>query len=185
MRLPPVEHPPTLLGKLAYFMTRKRLGKVIAPLSVVYARIPRSMRMAYQISNLIERGLTLEPELRLLIQSLVAGINGCRFCTDIAKALAIRGKIGLEKIDALGQYKTSEVFDEREKAALAYAEEATRNKRVSQDTFEQLKSYFSDREIAEITLLNAIENYFNLINLPLEIESDGLCALASPTHNAP
>jgi hypothetical protein len=30
----------------------------------------------------------------------------------------------------------------------------------------------------EITWVNAVENYFNLINLPLEIESDGLCAIA-------
>ena len=26
--------------------------------------------------------------------------------------------------------------------------------------------------------LNAVENYFNLLNAPLEIESDGLCAIA-------
>jgi hypothetical protein len=29
-----------------------------------------------------------------------------------------------------------------------------------------------------ITWLNALDNYYNLINLPLEIESDGFCALA-------
>ncbi len=30
----------------------------------------------------------------------------------------------------------------------------------------------------EITWVNAVENYFNLITLPLEIASDGLCAIA-------
>jgi len=35
-----------------------------------------------------------------------------------------------------------------------------------------------EREIAELVLVNAIENYHNLLNLPLDVESDGLEALA-------
>src|SRR5712691_248699 len=65
-----------------------------------------------------------------------------------------------------------------ESAALAYVEEVTRNKRASDATFETLRKHFSEREIVEITWLNAIENYYNLINIPLEIESDGFCAIA-------
>ncbi len=38
--------------------------------------------------------------------------------------------------------------------------------------------HFSEREIVEITWVNALENYYNLLNLPLEIESDGFCAIA-------
>ena len=68
--------------------------------------------------------------------------------------------------------------NERERAALAYTEEATRHKRVSDATFETLRNHFNEREIVEITWVNALENYYNLINLPLEIESDGLCAIA-------
>jgi hypothetical protein len=41
-----------------------------------------------------------------------------------------------------------------------------------------LKKHFSDQQIVAITWLNAVENYFNLMNGPLEIESDGLCAIA-------
>ena len=49
---------------------------------------------------------------------------------------------------------------------------------VSNATFEALRKHFSEREIVEITWLNAVENYYNLINIPLEIESDGFCAIA-------
>ncbi len=45
-------------------------------------------------------------------------------------------------------------------------------------TFETLRKHFSEWEIAEITWLNALENYYNLINVPLQIESDGFCAIA-------
>ena len=44
-------------------------------------------------------------------------------------------------------------------------------------TFEALRRHFSEREIVEITWVNAVENYYNLINLPLGIESDGFCSL--------
>jgi alkylhydroperoxidase family enzyme len=63
-------------------------------------------------------------------------------------------------------------------AALAYVEEATRHKRVSDATFEELRKHFDEREIVEITWLNAVENYYNLLNVPLEIDSDGFCAFA-------
>jgi alkylhydroperoxidase family enzyme len=113
-----------------------------------------------------------------MVTTLVSQINGCSFCLDIARAMAIREHLGMEKFDALEQYRTSPLFTDRERAALAYAEEATRHKRVSDATFEALRKRFIESEIVEITWLNAVENYYNLINLPLEIESDGLCAIA-------
>ena len=84
----------------------------------------------------------------------------------------------LDKFDALPEYRTSPLFSERERAALDYVDEATRNKRVSDATFDALRPHFNDREIVELTWLNALENYYNLINLPLGIGSDGLCAIA-------
>jgi len=153
---------------------------VITPLKVVFARVPKSLKAGYAISKLVESGFSLDPELRFLVQTHVASINDCAFCVDIAKAVATHQGIDLDKCLALPEYATSPLFTERERAALAYAEEATRNKRVADATFTRLREHFNDREIVEITLLNAIENYYNLINLPLEIESDGLCALVRP-----
>ena len=45
-------------------------------------------------------------------------------------------------------------------------------------TFERLRKHFNEREIVEITWVNALANYYNLINVPLELEADGLCAIA-------
>jgi len=70
------------------------------------------------------------------------------------------------------------LFSARERAALAYAEEATGNRRVSDATFQELRNHFSEEEIAEITWVNAIENHYNLLNVPLEIGSDGFCSIA-------
>ena len=178
MRLSPVEKPKSLLVRLAYWMSRRKLGKVVTPLSAVYARIPGTIVMEYGAVRLLEGGLTIDRSLQFLIQHQVAGMNGCNFCIDIGKAMAVGYQLDIAKIEALGAYRTDARFSERERAALAYVEEATRNKRVSDETFAALRRHFDDTAIAEITWLCALENYFNLINLPLEIESDGLCAIA-------
>jgi len=85
----------------------------------------------------------------------------------------LRGLIETQRLAAETKLPAS-----RELAALAYVEEATRQRRVGDATFAVLRRHFEDTHIAEITWLCALENYFNLINVPLEIESDGLCAIA-------
>jgi len=164
--------------RIAYWMTRRQLGKVITPMKVVNARMPGSLKLSYELQKFQLKGIKLDPELHFLVTTLTAQINGCNFCVDIGRAVAVLHHLHMEKFNAILEYRTNPLFSERERAALAYAEEATRHKRVSDATFETLRKHFNDREIVEITWLNAVENYYNLINLPLEIESDGLCAIA-------
>jgi hypothetical protein len=57
--------------------------------------------------------------------------------------------------------------------------------RVADETFSALREHFSDEQIVAITWLNAVENYFNLLNAPLGIESDGLCAIAERRTGRP
>ncbi|MEE9606362.1 MAG: carboxymuconolactone decarboxylase family protein [Myxococcota bacterium] len=178
MRLQPIEKPPGPLMRFAYWMSRRQLGTVASPLKVVYARVPALARLTYQMARTEEQKLTLEPGLALLIHARTSELNGCGFCVDIARAKAVTQHIGLEKFQALADYRTSPLFDDRERAALAYAEEVTREKRVDDATFERLRKHFNEREIVEVTWVNALANYYNLINVPLELEADGLCAIA-------
>jgi alkylhydroperoxidase family enzyme len=178
VRLEPIEKPTGLMMRIAFWMTRRQLGKVLTPMKVLYPRMPGVLKLSYEIQKFETKGIRLEPALHFMVGTLVSEINGCSFCVDIGRAMAIRQHLGMEKFNALSQYQTSPLFSDRERAALAYVEQATRQKRVSDTTFETLRKHFSDSEIVEITWLNAVHNYYNLLNLPLEIESDGLCAIA-------
>lgn len=178
MRLEPIEKPKGLKMRLAFAMTKRQFGKVMTPMKVMFPRMPGVLKLSYEMQKFEMNGLRLEHELRAMVALLAAQINGCSFCVDIGRAVAVGRELPMEKFNALADYRTSPLFSERERAALAYAEEATRHKRVSDATFEALRRHFDDRDIMEITWVNALENYYNLINLPLEIESDGLCAIA-------
>jgi len=178
MRIAPIETPKGPLQHLSYWLLRRRLGKTITPWKVIFARLPGAIPAQLGIYWGLERGLRFDPDLQLLLQAFVAGANGCTFCLDIGRAMATSRGALLEKIDAVASFRTSPLFTERERAALAYVDEATRTRRVADETFAALRRHFDEREIVAITWLNAVENYFNLLNVPLGIEADGLCAIA-------
>jgi len=177
MRLTPIERSGPLM-RLAGWMMRRQFGKSLTPWQVIFTRLPRAIPTQLAVYWGLDKGLPLAPDLQLLLQSHVASLNGCNFCIDIGRAMATYRGAALEKMDAVANWRTSPLFDAAERAALAYVEEATRTKRASDATFAELRAHFDDRQIVAITWLNAIENYFNLLNGPLEIESDGLCAIA-------
>ncbi len=178
MRLEPIEKPPGLLMRAAYWMMRRDLGKATTPLTVVYSRAPKLATTVYRMAQAEEKRVSLDPALKLLIHAVASHANGCGFCVDIGRARAVQKGVGLEKLSAIAEYRTSPLFSDAERAALRYAEVATRDKQVPDDVFEEVRKHYSEREIVEITWVNALANFYNLTNVPLELESDGLCAIA-------
>ncbi len=80
-----------------------------------------------------------------------------------------------EKILALGDYATSDLYDGNERLALEYADAITLSDRdVDDDLFAKLKQSFSDDEIVELTAVIAWENSSSKFNRALRIESQGL-----------
>ena len=71
-------------------------------------------------------------------------------------------------------YLASDLFDERERAALEWAEHMTKNTAASRDdVYDRLKAQFSDAEIVELTLICSMFNMINRFNdsLKLTIEN--------------
>jgi alkylhydroperoxidase family enzyme len=173
--LAPIENPKGLMMKLAYFFTRRQFGKVLTPLKVHSARLPAAFGLFYSKIGQLDKKLLLPPETALLIRQQVARLNVCLFCIDIGRAVTIKASMDQAKFDALEQYRTSSLFTDQERAALDYATELTRDKKVDPDTFARLDRYYSEREICEIVWLVASEHVYNITNIGLNIHSDMLC----------
>ena len=75
MRLAPIDRPTDLFGKIAYWMTKRRLGKVITPMKVIYARLPGLFRLAYQQVQIVEKQISLPPAINILVRTWPAMIN--------------------------------------------------------------------------------------------------------------
>jgi alkylhydroperoxidase family enzyme len=184
MRLAPIDNPPGLVAKIANWMTARRLGKVIAPMRVVYPRLPALYGLTWRLLQIEEKKLRLDPGLRHLVKVWAASVNGCGFCRDIGRAAAVLDEKSLDKLDALDGYATHPLFTAAERAALAYVEAVTRDLHVKDTVFEELQRHFDDRAIVEITWLAALESYYNRLAIPLGLESDGLCELATQRRSA-
>ncbi len=176
MRLEPLDRSSSWLGSVMSFGMKRMLGRTILPARILYNRSPRLWNVAWSFLR-FQSSLEIPNSLSLLLQTQVALNNGCTFCSDIARAQAVREKLGIERFDALVEWRTSEVFDDAERAALAYAE-AMSERRVDDAVFEELRKHWSERAIVEISVTCALENYYNLINLALDVPAEGLEDLA-------
>jgi len=58
-------------------------------------------------------------------------------------------------------YEKSEKYTDREKAVFGYTSEMTKNIIVSNQTYDNLEKYCSDKEIIEITYISASENFIS------------------------
>src|SRR5215831_1170234 len=132
--LAPIEKPQGLPPKLAYYFTRRQFGKVLTPLKVHSARLPAAFGLFYGKIGKLDKKLTLPRETVFLIRELVARLNICRFCTDIGRWFSIQESMNQAKFDALEKYGSSALFTDKERAALDFATELTRNKQVDPDT---------------------------------------------------
>jgi len=62
-------------------------------------------------------------------------------------------------------------FDEKEKAALAYAKQLTLDAHGVDDAlFERLRQHYDEGEIVEISAMAGLFNYFNRVNDALQME---------------
>jgi hypothetical protein len=63
----PVDKPQGLMMKLAYYLSRRQFGKVVAPLAVHSARLPLAFGLFYAKIGKLDKKLLLPPETALLI----------------------------------------------------------------------------------------------------------------------
>jgi alkylhydroperoxidase family enzyme len=80
-----------------------------------------------------------------------------------------------EKILALEEHATSPLYDEKERAALEYAERMTvTDLDVGDELFSRLRRFFDDDALVELTAAIAWENSSSKLNRALRVPSQGL-----------
>ena len=78
-----------------------------------------------------------------------------------------------EQIKALRFYQGSDVYDEKEKTTIRFADIVTRGATaVDADVLEYVGRFYSEDEIVELTMVITLANMVNRINDALKIEPD-------------
>jgi alkylhydroperoxidase family enzyme len=112
-------------------------------------------------------GAVSDVRLRNIATIKTSMVNECKYC---ATHTSIYGQaLGLTQphLEALqgDAWRSSPLFDEREKAAIAWAEAVTLNTAKSgKALWDTMRRLFSDTEIVEITMASAMFNMINRLN---------------------
>lgn len=158
---------------------RRRYGRELEPVRL-WARMPAAfIAMSALYRALDRRSSRIEPALRSLVQVRISQINECEFCVDLNSFLGLGRGLGEDKLRALPQSGNSPLFSEREKAALRYAEAATRSDlRVDAALISRLRRHFDDQAIVELAAPIACQNMSSKFNAALGVPAHGFCAAA-------
>jgi alkylhydroperoxidase family enzyme len=97
---------------------------------------------------------------------------------DINSSRGMSHGATLEKLLAVERFRESPLFDEAERAALAFAEAVTRTPTaVTDDVFAPLLRHFTVPQIVELAGTIAVEHFRAKFNTALGVQSQGLCLL--------
>lgn len=109
----------------------------------------------------------IDPILAELICFRASQMNGCAVCLAYHLSEARKHGESEERIIMLDAWRELPLFNERERAALAWTEALTklRQNGVPDETYKDLKAHFGDEEQIKITLLIGAINAFNRMNI--------------------
>jgi AhpD family alkylhydroperoxidase len=177
----PLEQMPWYLRPL-FWSQRRKYGAALQS-ALLWARSPRLfLAMAFFYGAVDRKGSPLAPALRSLLIVRISQLNHCPFCVDLNSAILRERGVGFEKIEALADWRSSNQFDEQERAALDYAEVVTLSDREVDDaTFERLRGFFDDDALVELTALVAYQNLSSKFNSALDVPPQGFCRIPDST----
>lgn len=106
-------------------------------------------------------------KLRHIIDIRVSLMNDCHFCIDMHTKEALEDGDSEARVAALKYWQTSELFDAREKAALAWAEVLTRagSQAEIDAVYGELSAHFNKEEASLLTMVVAHINAWNRIGI--------------------
>ena len=115
------------------------------------------------------RSTGLDENLLLLLRFRVSQINGCAYCLDMhSKDLRAAGETE-QRLYLLDAWRESPFYNDRERAALAWAEAVTliADGHVPDEVYEQARSQFSEEELVNLTMAVVAINGWNRLSISL------------------
>ncbi|WP_320670365.1 carboxymuconolactone decarboxylase family protein [Patulibacter defluvii] len=123
---------------------------------------------SYRAMAALGRSVTLDPQLRGLVNVRASQINGCAYCVDTDGSEAIAHGEDPRRLAALAAWHDSPFFTPRERAALAVTDAVTRlpDAGLPDDVYAAAREHFDDEELAQLLFAVLVINAWNRIGVP-------------------
>ena len=135
-----------------------------------YARLaPEGLARMRALEHYLNTGTGLESSLMELLRLRVSVMNGCGYCTKLHTAELEKLGESSERIGLLADWRNSDLYSLRERAALGWAESVTdiQDGHAPDVLYEAVRAQFSDVETVNLTLVISTINAWNRIAIAL------------------
>jgi AhpD family alkylhydroperoxidase len=115
----------------------------------------------------------VNPALKQLVAMMSSVSAGCQYCQAHTSTAAAGSGMSQEKVEAVFDFESSDLFSDAEKAALRLARDAgIVPNATSPAHFDELRKYFDDEQIVEITAAISIMGWLNRWNDTMATERE-------------
>jgi AhpD family alkylhydroperoxidase len=115
---------------------------------------------------------SFDPKLLDLVKVRVSQMNGCAYCLHLHRQDAVKRGETEDRMLLLNAWHESQLFTERERAALAWAESLTRiaESHAPDAVYEEARSVFSDDELLALSIGVAMTNAWNRLAIGFRLQ---------------
>jgi uncharacterized peroxidase-related enzyme len=157
--------------KEAYERMRQKRGKV-TNIYKALAHKPSILSTIGPFVAAVQQPDEIDAKLKERIILRVSKINRSAYCCHAHEQISTKMGFTREEIEEMENPESANLSD-AEKAALRYAEAMTKNPGSIPDSiYNELKKYYSDSQIVEITALAALYNMINRFNEALKLDPE-------------
>lgn len=127
----------------------------------------------FELNQAVRYKSEIDGQSRELAVIRVAILNGVDYVVQAHRATyAIKEGLTTAQVDALADWKSSDLFTDAQRALLAYVDAMTRDIEVPDSVFDVLRGHFSERQAVELTMLIGAYNMHTRVLKALRIDPE-------------
>ena len=124
---------------------------------------PEAYKSLQSVGHTLRTTTALGPVLLGLIDLRASQLNRCGFCIGMHTAELKHANEPQSRIDAVADWRNSDAFTPKEKAALAWTEAVTniQDGHASDEAYAAVSEFFKDKDLVDLTFAIATINAWN------------------------
>jgi AhpD family alkylhydroperoxidase len=133
---------------------------------------PEAYKSLQSLGRYLRTATTLDAVLLGLIDLRASQLNRCGFCIGMHTRELKHANEPDSRIDAVANWRDSDAFTPRERAALAWTEEITniQDGHASDEAYAAVSEYFKDKDLVDLTFAIATINAWNRLGIAFRAE---------------
>jgi AhpD family alkylhydroperoxidase len=134
---------------------------------------PEALARMQALEHHLNTGTNLEPSLLGLVRLRASLMNGCEYCIGLHTRELQSHNETEDRIASLAEWRNSDAYTKRERAALAWTEAVTniQNGHAPDPVYDELRTHFTDVETVNLSFVIAAINAWNRIAISLGAHS--------------